>query len=227
MTEKNFKAGDIIYSQHTDGTYLVFKILAVESYPDATTTWHLMCFEPLETIPQESDIVDLVVNTYHVPIKAFSDTATVVTNVPITEQDTAGYFMYLKENDFPRYVSESGIKPEEIVATANEYYNAAYAEPDKEKAIAEYAKAVDLFPLFYEAIDNMALLRMDLGDFTSAANDLKKSLEVNPDNFLAWWKLGFCQKEIQDFDSAKESYEKALAIQPDAKVAAELASLSN
>ncbi|MDR3210605.1 MAG: tetratricopeptide repeat protein [Planctomycetota bacterium] len=57
-----------------------------------------------------------------------------------------------------------------------------------------------------------AVVHRSNGSFPAAANDLRKALEINPENAEAWNVLGLVEIGLKDFDQAEADLEKAKAI---------------
>jgi tetratricopeptide (TPR) repeat protein len=74
--------------------------------------------------------------------------------------------------------------------------------------------AIYLFPQFFEAIDNRAFSKMDLGLWSDAIKDFKLSLEQNPNTILAEFSIGECYFKMGDFQNAKRQFEIANNIDP-------------
>lgn len=53
------------------------------------------------------------------------------------------------------------------------------------------------------------------GDYASAQPLLEKAVQANPDDFLAWFDLGYVYKATGQTDKAIEAYRKSLAAKPD------------
>ena len=82
------------------------------------------------------------------------------------------------------------------------------------EAIDAYTKAIDLFPQFFEAIDNRAFCKMDIGLWSDAIEDFKFSLQQNPNSLLAEFSIGECYFKMGDYLNAKQQFEKAHSIDP-------------
>lgn len=199
-----FIAGDIFYLQE-QGSYLIFKLLVNEEEFDC---YHLLSYEPLTELPEEIDIEELSVYSYHSPIdsKVFGD-AVYLGNYPVIADDLIGYHEYLRQTQEPAY----------CVAIAKEYYQTALRLTGMNldfQAIEEYSKAIDLIPQFFEAFDNRAFCKMDLGFYEEAMEDFRQSLLINPDSFLAEFSIGECYYKLGDYSKAKEQFEIAARIEP-------------
>lgn len=99
------------------------------------------------------------------------------------------------------------------MAEANAHYRKANALGDagqKEESIREYTKAVELFPLFFEAIDNRAFTYMELGDYAAALRDFEASLAVNPLGHKAFFARGECYLKSGAFEKAAQVFEECL-----------------
>ncbi len=155
----------------------------------------------------------LGVRVGHAPIDAasFSDWER-VGNRPVRDADLDGFKVYLKHTDFSRYLQFTGQDVDKIVATANGHYKRGYALSDEGKrreAIAEYDQAIDLFPLFYEAIDNRAFLFMELGDYRTALAGFEESLRVEPDGQTAFFSRAECHLRLGEFEQRLSSSPRA------------------
>jgi tetratricopeptide (TPR) repeat protein len=118
-----------------------------------------------------------------------------------------GYFEYIKQTQ----------NFDEVVKYANQFYQEAYRltnEKQYEAAIEQYTRAIDLMPVFYEAIDNRAFVKMDLGRWDEAIADFELSLTVEPDSVLAVFSIGECHYKMKDYATSKGFFERALAIDP-------------
>jgi Flp pilus assembly protein TadD len=70
----------------------------------------------------------------------------------------------------------------------------------------------------------MALLTT--GDMTAAADAFRKSLELNPNDFISNLQLGVVLKQDQRYDEARNCFERALRVRPgDPAVRYQLATL--
>jgi tetratricopeptide (TPR) repeat protein len=208
---ETIKEGDIIYSKSGD-KYYVLKILKVDEYE----TYHTLSYTPMDEVPDKENIKDLEVWIWHSPIGSFPD-AVYITNEEVAENELQGYFEYLKQTDYRKYLEEKGMNTEEVIHGANKAYQEAYylAEDKKyEEAIAKYSEAIDLFPMFYEAIDNRAFVKMDLGLWEEAIEDFTLSLSVKPDSVLAEFSIGECYMKMGQYMKAKKQFEKAIEIDP-------------
>jgi tetratricopeptide (TPR) repeat protein len=200
----DFIKGDIFYLHH-DHQFNLYKLLAIES---AFECYHILTYQPVEQLPSPMEISKLQVFIYHAPIdkKAF-DEAVFIAHEPIVANDLIGYHEYLRQTQDPSY----------YVSIANEYFQTAYHLTDEGKhmeAIDSYSKAIDLIPQFYEAIDNRAFCKMDLGLWTEAIEDFKLSLEQHPASVLAEFSIGECYFKMAQYLKAKEQFERALQIDP-------------
>ncbi len=199
-----YSEGDIFYTTINDKYYL-YKILVIET---AYGGYHVMTFDPLDHKPTISDIQTLKVFAYHSPFdkKAFRD-GTILTNLKVKSQELIGYHEYLRRTN----------SPEQYLPIANNYYQAALKLTDDKKheeAIESYSKAIDLCPQFFEAIDNRAFCKMDLGLWADAIKDFELSLSANPNSLLAEFSIGECYFKMNEFQIARQHFQKAHEIDP-------------
>ncbi len=199
-----FKAGDVFYIKEL-GQYRLFKLLKPESDFDI---FHLLLYAPISQLPLPDTLGELEILAYHAPISASSFAqAEFLTSTPLQAADLMGYHEYLRQTTNPDY----------WVALANEYYREGYALTDAKKyeaAIDAYSKAIDLFPRFFEAIDNRAFCKMDMGLWSEAIEDFELSLQVQPGSLLAVFSIGESYFKMGEYSKAKPYFEEAQRIDP-------------
>ncbi len=205
--QTNFSVGDIFYTK-TDENYNLYKLLVDDKEFDC---YHVLTYSPLDRLPTISNLDNLQVFVYHAPFdkKAFEG-ATLLANKQIVSEDLVGYHEYLRQTQEPNY----------YISIAKGYYKEGLKLTDEKKhyeAIDSYSKAADLFPQFFEAIDNRAFCKMDLALWTDAIEDFKLSLLQNPNSLLAEFSIGECYFKIGDFQNAKRQFEIAHKIDPNHK----------
>ncbi|MBL0742568.1 tetratricopeptide repeat protein [Chryseolinea lacunae] len=199
-----FSEGDIFYT-HADTEYHIFKVLKAD---DAYSTYHIMAFEPVATLPDNDEVHHLDVAVYHMPIDQNGfESPTLLAKREVTFNDLTGYHEYLRQT----------ANITELAAEANRYFMEGYRLTDAKKlddAITAYSNAIELIPQFYEAIDNRAFCKMDLGQWQEAIEDFNLSLQQNPESVLAEFSIGECLMRLGDYTNAITQFEKALAIDP-------------
>jgi tetratricopeptide (TPR) repeat protein len=210
--QKNFVQGDVFYSK-LEGRFHLFKLLR---HDELTKTFHVLCYEPLDELPGKHDLHNLDVMVYHSPIAddGFTDT-NLFMHSAVGEHELIGYLEYLKHTDYRKYIDEIG---EKGIAKANALFTEACALSDAKQhrqAIEKYSEIIELLPTYYEAIDNRAFCKMDLGKWEDAIADFKLSMEINPVSVLAEFSIGECYLKMAKLESAKTQFEKALSIKPD------------
>lgn len=202
--QSDFSEGDIFYTQF-DNQYHIYKLLVFDKDFEC---YHVLGYKPTETLPTTKNIGNLEVAVYHSPVdKNGFKNAKLLTKDKISSDDLIGYHEYLRQTQEPNY----------YIPIANEYYQAGLRLTDEKKhydAIDSYSKAIDLVPNFFEAIDNRAFCKMDLGQWAEAIEDFQESLEVNPNSLLAEFSIGECYLKMDNYQKAKEQFEKAIAIDP-------------
>ncbi len=202
--KRDLLEGDIFYCK-IDGKYFVYKLLVHETNNNC---YHVLTYTPLNKTPSITEIDSLKVFNYHAPIDQNGfENPIFMTNKPIKSSDLIGYHEYLKQTQSPEF----------YIPIANNYYKTAYELTNDKKhleAIDEYSKAIDLFPQFFEAIDNRAFCKMDLGLFKEAIVDFELSLQQNPNSMLAEFSIGECYLKMNDFEKAKIKFEIVHKIDP-------------
>ncbi|MEO8405090.1 MAG: tetratricopeptide repeat protein [Chitinophagaceae bacterium] len=200
----SFSEGDIFFTNH-DNQYHLHKLLFFDKNFDC---YHVLSYKPTEVLPTVSDIENLEVQVYHSPIdrNGFKNPVFLL-NKNITSDDLIGYHEYLRQT---QQVSD-------YVLLVDKYYQDGYRLTNEKKyneAIDAYSKAIDLVPTFFEAIDNRAFCKMDIGQWEEAIEDFKKSLLVNPGTVLAEFSIGECYFKMKEYSKAREKFEKAHEIDP-------------
>ncbi|MEV0297449.1 tetratricopeptide repeat protein [Nocardia sp. NPDC050710] len=195
--EADVQVGDVLVGRRNSDEWAAVKVLAVDRWPDERQTLHCMMYRPTAERPTAATLGSLEVLAYHTPMsaQAFQNGWEVLCTCPVTPQDLVGFHEYLKRLDFRRYLEVTGQDLDTVVAQANSHFAAGGVLNDQQRhqeAIAEYTSAVELFPLFYEAIDNRAFSHMNLGNFQSALDDFQHSLRLFPEGEAANFSSGEC-----------------------------------
>lgn len=205
---KKMEAGDIIISKPGKNGWSAVKILAIDSWPSGDETFHCLSYCATAERPTPKSADGLEVSIYHAPIAGgdFRLNWEVLCSPGVENDDLVGFIEYLKLTDFSRYVEMTGVNLTVLTEQALQHYKAACTLGDQElraEAIAEYDKAIDLFPLFFEAIDNRAFTYMELGRFEEAILGFEDSLRVNPDGHAAFFSRGECMLKLEKYDDAE------------------------
>lgn len=82
-----------------------------------------------------------------------------------------------------------------------------------EEASVYLKKALEINPCAY-FYDGLGRVYQEMEKYIEAIECFKKSAELSPESFDAWFNLGLAYKKNKDFDSAIEAYENALILQP-------------
>lgn len=200
----DFKEGDVFYTEK-DGKYDVFKLLKIN--PEYNT-FHVMGFEPVSDLPEKNEVGNLKIFIHHFPLnKDGFEQPKLIANIPVSDEDLSGYFVYIKETG----------QVDEMAAYAQKFYQEAYRLTDQKKnkqAIEKYTQAIDLIPNFFEAIDNRSFCYMNLGKWEKAIEGFQQSLQIMPDSVLALFSIGECLLRLEDYPNARVHFEKALEVEP-------------
>lgn len=203
-----FEEGDVFYTQ-IDGQYHISKLLR---HDQPSETYHVLIYQPVNSLPRPENLAALSIMVYHAPIarNGFSNPQ-LLAKSKVNDNDLLGYREYIRQtNDV-----------DEIVRLAKAYYQAGYAlttAKEHKQAIEKYTLAIELIPAFFEAIDNRAFCKMDMGRWQEAIADFELSLTVHPKSVLAEFSIGECYLKMKDLTRAAEQFEKALAIDPNHKL---------
>ena len=87
------------------------------------------------------------------------------------------------------------------------------------QAIKLFASTINAHPDFSPAYINMGLQQLKLKQYEVAEKNLKKSIEINPENPVSFHYLGVIARLKGDFGTAKTRYLKAIDLDPDYAIA--------
>ena len=91
----------------------------------------------------------------------------------------------------------------------------ALRQQNWEGAAEKLQRCLALNPNFDNAMTGLARALAKLGRVNEAKNWLQKALQINPENYRAWYQVGLLDAETKnDPAAALSSYRKAIAIQP-------------
>lgn len=206
-----FTEGDIFYTI-IETKYHLHKVLKVDH---ELNTYHVLGYSPADALPDPEKIDDLRVFTYHFPVqKNGFENPTLFKKSSVRDEELTGYHEYLRQTQ----------NIDSIIQEATRYFHEGYTLTDQQKhkeAIEKYTMAIDLFPTLYEAIDNRAFCKMDLGQWHAAIEDFRLSLSIHPYSALAEFSIGECYLKLGDTGAAREHFTRALAIEPDHELSKE------
>jgi tetratricopeptide (TPR) repeat protein len=205
------QTGDLIIRHDEGRGWSTVKILAIDRWPDGTETFHCLIYRPTldRPTPEMTDTLDVM--CYHVPVDGagYRSDWDVLCSPGVRPNDLTGFVEYLKLTDYPRYAAFIGQDIKTLTGQAIEHYRAACALGDegrREEAIAEYSRAIEVFPDFFEAIDNRAFTHMELGMLEPALAGFEESLRVNPDGNAAYFSRGECLMKLGQYDEAEQVF---------------------
>ena len=200
-----FTEGDIFYTI-IEGKYHLHKVLKADA---DFNTYHVLGYTPMNALPDPEKADELSVFIYHFPIEknGFSNPI-LFKKSTVRDEELTGYHEYLRQTQ----------SIDSIIQEATRYFHEGYALTDQQKleeAIEKYSMAINLYPTLYEAFDNRAFCKMDLGRWREAIEDFKLSLTIHPYSALAEFSIGECFMKLGDRTAAKEYFNRALALEPD------------
>lgn len=214
------RSGDVITQYEPGKGWSVAKVLQVDEFPGHGATLHCLIYATSSNEPTLATLAQLPVYIWHVPMaeSAFNTGWTLLGNLPPRQEEMMGFTEYLKLTDFPRYLSFTGQDVKELVGRANALYREACRLGDEGKrteAIAIYDEVIDIFPLFFEAIDNRAFTHMELGNYQAALAGFEESLRVNPDGLAAFFSRGECLLRLGRLDEAHNVFSEGITRFPE------------
>lgn len=212
------REGDVLVHHDEDGWSTV-KIIAVDRWPDGSGVAHCLMYVPTPDKPAPASLAGLRILALHAPIRASAfDGWERIAGGAVTKGESAGFVEYLKRTDFRRYAKHTGQDYRQLISRANRHYASANALNEagrRIEAIAEYDKAVDLFPLFFEAIDNRAFSLMELGRYREAFTGFEQSLDVNPKGVHAFFSKGECLMKLGELAAAEAIFLEGQTLFPE------------
>jgi tetratricopeptide (TPR) repeat protein len=200
-----FTEGDIFYTV-LENKYHLHKVLKADQ---DFNMYHVLGYSPMNTLPDPEKADEFSIFTYHFPIdKNGFENPILFKKSTVRDEELTGYHEYLRQTQ----------NIDTIIQEATRYFHEGYSLTDQKKheeAIEKYSLAVNLFPTLYEAIDNRAFCKMDLGRWQEAIEDFKLSLTIHPYSALAEFSIGECYLKMGNHSVARQYFERALVIEPD------------
>ncbi|QDQ27939.1 tetratricopeptide repeat protein [Chitinimonas arctica] len=213
-------AGDIIIQQKDHKGWCAIKILAIDEFEGHSPTAHCLTYEYTAHEPTLATLPSVAIKGWHAPVAANSFAhgwKRIGKQLP-SQDEYVGFVEYLKLTDFPRYLEFTKQEATELVSRANTHYRAGCALHDQGKrieAIQEYEQAIEIFPLFFEAIDNRAFAFMELSLYDRALPCFQQSLRVNPNGVAAFFSQGECLMRLGRLDEAERIFAAGVDRFPD------------
>jgi tetratricopeptide (TPR) repeat protein len=206
-----FTEGDIFYTI-IEGKYHLHKVLKADA---DFNTYHVLGYTPANALPDPEKADELSVFIYHFPIdKNGFENPILFKKSTVRDEELTGYHEYLRHTQ----------SIDSIIQEATRFFHEGYTLTDQQKleeAIEKYSMAINLYPTLYEAIDNRAFCKMDLGRWREAIEDFNVSLTIHPYSALAEFSIGECYLKLGDRTAAKEYFNRALALEPDHELSKE------
>lgn len=214
------RAGDVITQDKGHKGWSVIKVLLIDEMAGYGPTFHCLTYDSSTVLPTMDSVRQLPVRIYHAPVAgtAFARGWTVLGNEAASQEELVGFIEYLKLTDFPRYLAFTGQDSKELVGRANALYREACRLGDEGRrvdAIRIYDEVIDIFPLFFEAIDNRAFTFMELGDYQTALSGFEDSLRINPDGTAAFFSRAECLLRLGRFEMARDLFSEGIGRFPE------------
>lgn len=88
---------------------------------------------------------------------------------------------------------------------------------DTGEAVRFYRRAVERFPTFQRAYQNLGLAEVQQGRYGEALPYLTRAVELGADNGILWGLIGFAYLNVERPTQALAAYQQALLFQPDSR----------
>lgn len=85
----------------------------------------------------------------------------------------------------------------------------------KDRAIEDFNKVLELDPYNALTYYNRAILKAEAGDLKGALSDFDRVVSLNPDNILAAFNRALIKHQLKDYKGAIEDYSRAIDLFPD------------
>ncbi|KZN33998.1 hypothetical protein N480_22675 [Pseudoalteromonas luteoviolacea S2607] len=216
--KQNVNIGDV-YTFQEHGSWQTLKVLDTHSDEVNSTTVHVLIYRPRAEKPTLKSLRTMSIMTYHAPLshELFTSDWLYIGNSTPLSTELKPYINYLKHNNFKKYAAATGQKVDDLIFRANTQYTKGYAlsqAAQYEQAIEAYTQAIKIFPLYYEAIDNIGFAYMDMGEFEKAIEYFDRSLSVYPQGVTALYYKGMSYINLEDINNAIETFKLGIETFP-------------
>ncbi|MCG7550734.1 tetratricopeptide repeat protein [Pseudoalteromonas sp. Of7M-16] len=216
----HYKIGDVFTIKDGD-LWHTAKILDIDTNAQSSTI-HVLRYQPVTDKPALKQLRALPISAYHSTIahaKLAQKWQFIGHEVPL-KPELKGYISYLKHNDFNKYAEVTNQKVDDLIFRANTLYTKGYAlnqAAQYKQAIEAYRQAINIYPLYFEAIDNIGFAYMDMGDFATAIDYFNQSLEIHPAGTTAQYYKGMCYINLEDYERAMATFKQGMESFPEQK----------
>jgi protein O-mannosyl-transferase len=138
----------------------------------------------------------------------------------IAQDNLGGALVLLGKTDeaYPHFQAAAAINPRDPMSHSN---IGAYLQEHGHlgEAVGEYGKTISLTPdsgLLASTYANMGTALRELGDDVRAQKSYEESLQLNPNQFNAWFGFGILLERQGKLDSAILHYERSVELMPTA-----------
>ena len=97
---------------------------------------------------------------------------------------------------------------------AEAYYYRAHQKKDYEEALRDYDKAIEINPLYIDALDDRGNLKICLNDNIGAIDDFDRVIKLAPLNPSAYVCRGIAKENTNDKKGAMMDYNRSIELDP-------------
>ncbi|MDK1288160.1 tetratricopeptide repeat protein [Pseudoalteromonas umbrosa] len=209
----HYNIGDV-FTTKENGIWRTAKILDIDTNEQSSTI-HVLLYSNTKQKPTLASLDKLSILAYHSTIAHahLEQKWLFIGNDTPLKAELKGYVNYLKHHDFNKYAEATNQKVDDLIFRANTLYTKGYAlnqAAQYKQAIEAYQQAINIYPLYFEAIDNIGFAYMDMGDFQTAINYFDQSLQIHPKGITAQYYKGMCYINLEDYDSARKTFKHGI-----------------
>ena len=135
------------------------------------------------------------------------------TNVPLM-LNLADAYMRLRQIELAEYILDRALQVREDADVHQALARVAVAKGDRRASLLHLQKAVELRPIFPEALNNLGVAYHWAGDDEAAVQVLRQAIAISPAFAEAHVNLGNAYRRMRRYEQAESAYRRALDFEP-------------
>lgn len=132
-----------------------------------------------------------------------------------SENVQLNFYLNARKNTTTDNKAPGLIFAQEVPEEAQKHYKQAIADLSQQKnddGQRELERAVEIFPTFYYALEQLGQEYVKQGQFEKAEIVLKQAVEINPKGYQAWYLLGYTYYSSKKLTAALEAINKSIEL---------------